>query len=187
MSVPYTASAKYTLRENIFFAYFQRLGYIRAMNTKTSFGRCLNLLLKKYRMRQTDLAVKASISQATISRIMTCNQAVDDQVAKSLCSAWPNRSDNIQLLIAGLSDVIRRWGFDPDSDVEVKPLQGVAHSMPTQAETDLAEIRAHLSDDVVSDLIHDLAKILRRADRHLYADTPREFLAGAVAEKPRKP
>lgn len=157
------------------------------MKTKTSFGRCLGLLLTKYGETQSDLARRSSVAQPTISNIVSKNKTVDDAIMKSLCSAWPNRSDNIQLLIAGLSDVIRRWGFDPDADVEVKPLQGVAHSMPTQAETDLAEIRAHLSDDVVSDLIHDLAKILRRADSHLYADTPREFLAGAVAEKPRKP
>ena len=134
------------------------------MKTKTSFGRCLGLIVKKHNLTQVELASRTNITQATISRIIALNKTVDDPTMKSLCSAWPSRADNIQLLIAGLSDVIRRWGFDPDADVEILPLDAVAARTPTQAETDLDVLREHMADDTVSELVHDLAVILRRAD-----------------------
>lgn len=134
------------------------------MKTKTSFGRCLGLLIHKHGITQTQLSQRSDVDQSTISKIVAKNRRVDDDVAKALCSCWPDRADNIQLLIAGLGDVIRRWGFDPDADVAVTPLNAVAPAVPTQSELDIAVLRDHLSDETVADLIHDLAVILRRAD-----------------------
>lgn len=138
------------------------------MKTKTSFGRLLGILLKRNAITQTQLAERTGIAQATISNIIGKNKLVADSVMRSLCSCWPSRADNIQLLIAGLSDVIRRWGFDPDADVEVRPLDAVAAPTPTQGDLDLDTLRAHLDDEAVSELVHGLANLLRRHDDKVY-------------------
>lgn len=156
------------------------------MKTKTSFGKCLGLLIIKHKLRQSQLAEQAKVTQATISRIISNNQAVDDSVARALCSCWPDRSDNIQLLIAGLSDVIRRWGFNPEADIEIHARDTVAAVTPTQAETDLSVIRSNMHDDVVSDLIHDLAVILRRSASYA-ARKPAPYGHVAETSPDRKP
>lgn len=121
-------------------------------------------MLKKDGITQMQLAERTGVAQTTISNIVTKNKLVADSVMRALCSCWPCRADNIRLLIAGLSDVIRRWGFEPDEDVEIRPLSAVAHATPTQADIDLDILRDHISDEAVCDLLHDLATILRRAD-----------------------
>lgn len=143
------------------------------MKTKTSFGRCLSMIMKRNSVNQVQLSERTNVDQSTISKIISKNRKVDDEVAKSLCNCWEIRSDNIQLLIAGLCDVIRRWGFEPDEDVEVKALDTVASVTPTQADLDLEQLRSHMADDNVAGLVHDLATILRRADaaRATYAET----------------
>lgn len=143
--------------------------------------------MKKHGCRQVQIAEKANVTQATVSRIISTNQALDDNVAKALCSCWPSRADNIQMLIAGLCDVIRRWGFDPDADVEITPNDAVAKTISTQADIDLESIRTHMADDVVADLVHDLAVILRRADHcRTYKEHPdRSALGSGSAAEPK--
>lgn len=119
-------------------------------------------MLGKHKWTQSRLAEHTGINQATISYLISRDKRADDRIGNILTHCWPEQQDNIAVLIEGIRDMIKRWGHDPESSVDMSV---AGRPVPkTASERDIDVILRHLKDDGVADLLHDLAVILGRAD-----------------------
>ena len=128
-------------------------------SNRTYISRAISCEMQATRRTQHSLAQAAELSQPTIAQILASPVRISPGSLAALTHCWPTEEANGRVLIAHLRDEICRAGHDPETALNIRLPDGQpAH---TQAERDLADIRARLSDPDVSALIHDLAALLR--------------------------
>lgn len=130
---------------------------------KTYVGRVISLELEKTGIKQSELAKTCDMSQPSISAIISSDVRLAPATMQVLTHCWPTPEANGRVLIAHLRDEIHRAGHDPENAIEIRWPSG--DRATTMASRSLAVIQRHLADPDVAALVHDLATLLRRADR----------------------
>jgi len=149
-------------------------------------GRAISMEMEKSHVRQADLAQLCDLSQPSVWAIICQNIRLQPATLQALTHCWPTPSANGRVLIAHLRDEIRRGGHDPETALDIRWPDGRAAT--TRAERDMEVLRSHIADHDVAALIHELATVLRRADRALRetaaADPDRGDLAADAPGEP---
>lgn len=144
------------------------------MKKKTYLGQAIGFYLTKLGWTQGQLSEKAGLSQPTISQLISTPTRINTKSLKDICHCWPSPEINLLILIEHLRDEIERAGHDAQTDIDMRPIR--PHHLPrTQAEEDIAFLEAHLDNDGVSDTIHTVANLIRRAEgmeKNTHADRP---------------
>lgn len=130
---------------------------------KTYIGRVLVYEMQRNAWTQSALAERASIPQPTISQIIATDVRIAPASLLALTHCWESAEANGRVLIAHLRDEIHRAGHDPENSVEIRWPNG--DRATTMAARSLAVIQRHLADPDVAALVHDIATLLKRADK----------------------
>lgn len=154
---------------------------------KTYIGRVLSYEMQRMGMTQSALSDRASVPQPTISQIIATDVRIAPTSLAALTHCWPTPEANGRVLIAHLRDEINRAGHDAENAVEIRWPNG--DKATTMAARSLAVIQSHLADPDVAALIHDLAKVLRRADKFKGAQdqNPTPLEQPGLAAEPHAP
>lgn len=132
------------------------------MSKHTYFGTALHRLLIERGMTQSELSRRSGIAQSTISRVISYNKLAADDVIRALCSCWPDRSDNLRLLMAGLRDMISNWGYDPEASIDLSVCGLDADK--TSVDPEMEELRGLMADRHAAVILRELGAILKRGN-----------------------
>jgi hypothetical protein len=142
--------------------------------------------MEKAHIRQADLAQLCELSQPSVWAIICQDIRLQPGTLNAVTHCWPTPPANGRVLIAHLRDEIRRAGHDPETALDIRWPDGRAAT--TLAERDMEVLRSHMADHDVAALIHELATVLRRADRALReTSAASEPLAELDADTPGEP
>lgn len=131
---------------------------------RTYIGRAIATEMELSDTRQAQIAEACNLSQASISAIISSPVRVAPESLRAITHCWPTPEANVRVLIAHLRDEIHRAGHDPENALDIKMRNGRPEK--TAAARDLDVLRDHISDADVAALIHDLAVLIKRADKH---------------------
>ena len=128
-------------------------------------GRAIGYEIQSAGVTQTAIAKTMKIPQPTLNQIMCGVVRISPASLATVTHCWPTPPANGRVLIAHLRDEIRRAGHDPETALDIRWPDGRAAT--TRADRDMEVLRSHMADHDVAALIHELATVLRRADRAL--------------------
>jgi hypothetical protein len=130
---------------------------------RTYVGRVISIELEKAGIKQSELAKKCDMSQPSISAIISSDVRLAPTTMQVLMHCWPTPEANGRVLIAHLRDEIHRAGHDPENALDIRWPNG--DRATTAAARSLDVIRRHLADPDVAALVHDIATLLKRAEK----------------------